>query len=248
MKYLLCHALRWLPALSLFGLVALSTFSAAPALAHPHGFMEAKATLVFDEQGLAGIRQRWVIDPMTTWAVFELIHENGDGKLDSAEVAAIERESFGSIKDYNYFTAVLINGEPFPVEWATDFDAFMEQGKLVYTFFVPCHVAAAPKPHEIKIAIYDPSFFIFVAYVGEGGSGVDPTKDPMFADPTAPASPDDFQRFAAATGLGAFEGEVFLEGPVQKFAIQADVVDAPDMSYFYDQIVPQAFRLRFSRS
>lgn len=221
----------------------------APAAvqAHPHGFMEAQVRFVFDEQGLTGIRQRWVIDEMTTWAVFELIKENGDGKLDKSEVAAIERESFGSIKDYNYFTAIRIDGQDFPVEWATDFNAFMDGGKLVYTFFIPCHVAAPPTPREVKVAVYDPSFFIFVAYVDEGGTGVDPTKDPMFGNPAAGANPGDFERFTQATGLGAFSGEILLDGPLDLFNIVADVVQAEDMRYFYDQIVPEALQLRFSK-
>lgn len=209
--------------------------------------MEARVTLVFDDNGFAGVKQRWVIDEMTTWAVFELIEENGDGKLNDAEVAAIERESFGSIKDYNYFTKMLIDGQDFPVEWATDFDAFMDQGKLVYTFFIPCHVAAPPTPREVKVAVFDPSFFIYVAYAGKEGSGIDPTQDPLFANPAAQANPGDFQRFAEATGLEGFTGEVLLEGPLDRFDIEAEVITSPDMSYFYDQIEPQAFRLRFSR-
>ena len=186
-----------------------------PGLGHPHGFVEAYVVLVFDQDGFAGVKERWVLDEMTTLAVYEVINENGDHKLDDKEVEAVRQESFVGHDEYGFFTAIRIAGEPFDVKWATDFNASLENGKLVYDFFVPCHVKAASAPKEIKVAVFDPTFFVYVAYASESTQHFDPSKDPLFTDSSAPADPGDFQRFMAATGLGAFQVRSSWMGPTR---------------------------------
>lgn len=215
-------------------------------MGHPHGFVEAEVALVFDEQGFSGVSERWTIDEWTTLTIFEVINENGDGALDAEEIKAIERESFDSIGDYSYFTSILIDGAPFEIKWATDFKVTLEGAKLIYSFFVPCHVKAIKTPKNIKVAVFDPTFYIYVAYASEAGSGIDPTKDPLFRNPAAAANPGDFQRFAAATGLESYSGDIKVTGPTNKFTIKASLVEEPALAYLQGQIIPQAFNITFS--
>ena len=154
---------------------------------------------------------------------------------------------FDNLKGYNFFTHIRIDGQRFETGWATDFKALLEGGKLAYSFFIPCHVAAHVGFKKVEVAVYDGSFYTYVAYGAEKGSGVDPMADPLFADPSAPAKPDDFIRFSQAVGVGSYTGGVKLEGPVQGFAIEAEVKETPEMAYFYEQIVPEAFVVRFRR-
>jgi ABC-type uncharacterized transport system substrate-binding protein len=227
-------------------LACLWALSCAPAMAHPHAFVEAQVTVVFDEQGLAGFQQRWVIDEVTTFAVLDLIGEDGDGRLSEAEQAAVKQESFDGMKEFGYFTAVVNQGRSFEVEWVTGFQAHLHEGvKLVYSFFVPCHVKAAARPKEVKVAVYDESFYTYVSYVEEGGA-IDPTDDPMFGNQAAGPKPGDFQRFSKSVGLSEYQGGVKLQGPLERFTIEAGVEEAQDMAYFEGQIVPQAFRVTFS--
>lgn len=223
-------------------------FPAVPAGAHPHAFVEAVLHVVFDDDGLAGFRQRWVIDEMTTVAVLETIRENGDGVLDEAEREAIKRDSFGSIKQFGYFTHVVIGDRSFEPDWATDFHAELVDGRFVYTFFIPCHVKASEAEKVVKVALYDPSFYTYVAYVPEDADeAADPTADPLFGNPAAQADPGDYERFSEAMGLDGYDGVVPLDGPADRFTVRADVVEAPDMAYFYEQIIPEAFHISFAR-
>ncbi len=217
----------------------------SPALAHPHAFVEAYVTLVFDDQGLAGIHQRWVMDEMLAASVLDLINENGDGDLSPAEAAAIERQSFRLLKDYNYFTHVRIDGTPFAVAWARDFAVTMDGGKMTYDFLVPCHVAAGPHNHEVVVAVFDDTFYTYVTYGSDNGPSIDPTADPLFSDPSAPASPDDFQRFAKSVRLGAYTGGVAVSGPTDGLNLRARVSAMPSMTYYFDQIVPEALVVDF---
>ncbi len=217
------------------------------ALAHPHSFVEARVAFVFDEEGLAGFRQKWIIDEMTTLTVLEAIAENGDGKLDAKEIAAIKETSMGSLKGYGFFTDARIDGERFKPEWIQDFHASLDDGKLIYEFLLPCHVKAASVAKEILLAIYDESFYSYIAYGAESVPTIDPAKDPQFANTSAEPNPDDFERFSKAVGLGGYASGVRLEGPVEKFDIESEVRLAPELAYFFGQISPEAFVVRFRR-
>lgn len=215
--------------------------------AHPHSFVECELIIVFDEEGLAGFHQRWNLDEMTTIAVLDLIGAFGTRELEPKHVNAIKEQSMGSIRQFGYFTDVRIDGKRFNVEWIRDFEAELQAGKLVYEFFAPCHVKAAENPKEIKVAVYDDTFYTYVTYITGESSGLDPTRDPKFGDPNAPARPGDFERFSEALGITGFQGKARLEGPLDNFEIQAEVREAPEMKYFMDQIIPEAFVISFSK-
>lgn len=217
-----------------------------PLGAHPHAFVACTLSFVVDSEGLVGFRQRWTLDEMTTVAVLDVVDTNRDGVLSDQEKIAVRDLSVESLLSYNYFTVAQVNGKDFPIRAISDFSATLNNGKLSYDFLVPCRVKAlSGKSQEVKVAVYDDSFYTFVAYVEAGETGIDPTKDPLFANREAPARPEDFKRFSKAVGLGKFKGKVPVKGDANKFTIRSEVRDEPDMAYFYNQIVPQAFILRF---
>ena len=241
-----------LPALLFPGLLPgllLGLLLAAPvtAPAHPHAFVEAHVTLAFDDQGLAGIHQRWVMDEMLAASVLDLVHEDGDGVLSKAEADAIERQSFRLLKEYNYFNHIRIDGKPFAVQWARDFSVTMDGNRMIYEFLVPCHVAAGPRDHEVLVAVFDDSFYTYVTYGDEDSPSIDPTMDPQYADPSAPARPGDFKRFAESVRLGAYAGGVRVSGPTKGLRLRTRVAEMPSMTYYFDQIVPEALIVEFSR-
>ncbi len=224
----------------------LSLVLAVPAWSHPHAFVECTFSFVMDQKGLVGFKQRWILDQMTTVSVLDVVDTDRNGILSAEEKIAVRDLSLDSLLEFHYFTVAQINGKDFPIRRITDFKAELKDGQLIYEFLVPCRVASATgKAQEVKAAVYDDSFYTFVVYVEEGAGRLDPTKDPLFANREAPARPEDFKRFSNAVGLGKFKGKVQIKGDVAKFKITSQVRDEPDMAYFYDQIVPQAFVLSF---
>ena len=235
-----------LPALALFPLLACAVLMPGTALAHPHIYVECAATFVFDDNGLAGSREQWVFDELFTATILDIADTNRNGVMDPEEIPVARQEAFSNLANYNYFNSIHIDGSDFPVREITDFDAWMrDDGKVTYRFFIPCPVAAGDAQHEVKVAVYDQSFFVFVAY-GDGNSGFDPFADAQFADSSAPADPTDFSRFVGDEGAPVPPDSVPLEGPVEKFSVQDTMQAAPDMKYFFDQIVPDAFVLVFA--
>ena len=226
--------------------VALYCFGGNEAFAHPHAFVACSFSFVMDEKGLAGFRQRWTLDVMTTVSVLDVVDKDRNATLSPEEKTALRDLTVNSLKDFHYFTAVRIDGRKFPVKTITDFSAELKDNQLIYDFLVPCRVAGVPgEPQQVKVAVYDDSFYTFVSYASDNGSAIDPTRDPLFANREAPARPEDFKRFAKAVGVSKFNGKIPIMGDAEKYKIAAEVKDAPDMAYFYDQIVPQTFVIEF---
>lgn len=214
--------------------------------AHPHGFVECTFSFVMDNQGLVGFKQRWVLDEMTSVSVLDVVDANRDGSLSAEEKSALRDLSVNSLLEYHYFTVARIQGQEYPVKEIRDFTAELQNGKLVYDFLVPCRVKVSPgQVREVKAAVYDDSFYTFVVYVEEGETGFDPTKDTLFTNRDAPATADDFKRFSGAVGLKKFKGKVRVLGDAANFKITSKLKDEPDMAYFHNQIIPQAFVLLF---
>ncbi|WP_320006978.1 DUF1007 family protein [Maridesulfovibrio sp.] len=129
--------------------------------AHPHVFVDCSLTFEFNEKGLAGVRQKWWFDEMFATMILGDFDKNHDNKLTPDEATAMEQGAFVNLKNFNYFTRVLVDGkEHTPVE-ATQFKPSVEDGTLVYSFFVPLNVSGNAK-HTVMVAIYDESFYTAV--------------------------------------------------------------------------------------
>jgi ABC-type uncharacterized transport system substrate-binding protein len=134
--------------------------------AHPHVFIDNTVTIVFDRNGLSGIRAKWVFDEMFSSMIIHDYDRNKDGTFSAAEIEKIRNGAFSNIKKFHYFTHVKIEGKDFIVNYVKNFSASLDNGRLIYTFFIPCHVAA-PSYKEIKISMYDSTYYVDIVLVDE---------------------------------------------------------------------------------
>ncbi len=132
--------------------------------AHPHVFIEQNLKIIFDEKGVAGFNVHWKFDDMFSSMICEDHDVNKNGILEKTEVASIKEKAFSYIAEFDYFIYVKINGNPFQVKYVTDFSAKLDNGKLIYDFFIPCHVSAVKTLKHINIATYDPSYYSAVYF------------------------------------------------------------------------------------
>jgi len=149
-----------LPALAVFLLLVFPRLS----LSHPHVFIQNTLAIVFDHQGLAGIRVKWVFDEFFSSMIVGDYDQNHNNKLENTEVKTIKREAFTNLANYEYFTFIRIQGKPFKVEYVRDFSAALAGGKLFYKFLIPCHVKASTTFKEFIISQYDPTYYTRVAF------------------------------------------------------------------------------------
>lgn len=136
-------------------------------LSHPHVFIVQRIEVVFDDEGLAGFRIEWNFDEMFSSMIIGDYDKNQNRYLDPDEIAVIKEEAFSYVSNYNYFTFIRIDGNPFEVKYIEDFSAKILDNKLTYEFFVPCHVVAISSLKHVIIATYDPSYYTAVFFAKE---------------------------------------------------------------------------------
>lgn len=134
---------------------------------HPHVFITNRLTIVFDEKGLAGIRVEWVFDEFFSSMIAGDYDHNRNDKLEDSEISVIKKEAFSYLVNFDYFTFIKINGKPFKVKYVRDFSASLSKGRLIYEFFVPCHVRAVSAYKKFTISQYDPSYYTAVFFASE---------------------------------------------------------------------------------
>jgi ABC-type uncharacterized transport system substrate-binding protein len=133
----------------------------APIAAHPHVWVDAVATFVFEEGALVGLRQHWQFDEFFSSFVIEEHDVNGDKVLDQAEIAAIRDQAFSNLREYGYFIHARLDGGALRLEEVSDFTARIEDDLLVYEFSL-----ALPEPVDpgdrFVTGIYDPEYYVEV--------------------------------------------------------------------------------------
>ncbi|TIH14874.1 DUF1007 family protein [Marinifilum sp. JC120] len=148
-------------ALILLGAMLFFLFSPAKASAHPHVFVDCSLTFEFNDNGLAGVRQKWWFDEMFAAMILGDFDKNHDNILTPDEAKALEQGAFVNLKNFNYFTRILVDGQEHKQIEATEFNPSIEEGTLVYEFFVPLNIVDQDK-HVVMVAIYDESFYTAV--------------------------------------------------------------------------------------
>src|SRR3712207_4343242 len=95
-----------------FGLTIAALIAAgAPALAHPHVWITARAELVYAPDGkVTAVRHAWTFDKGYSAYITQGLDQNGDGKLAPEELQELARENTSSLADFDYFTVVKANG------------------------------------------------------------------------------------------------------------------------------------------
>ncbi len=129
------------------------------AQAHPHVFIVQRLTVVFDDKGLAGIKVRWKFDDMFASMIAADHDQNKNGRLEAGEVATIKEKAFAYIAEFNYFSFIKVADKPFQVKFIKGFNAVLGNKKLIYEFFIPCHVTATRQAKKVSMATYDPSYY-----------------------------------------------------------------------------------------
>ncbi len=126
---------------------------------HAHVWIYSAVVAHFDEEGLAGFKLEWVFDEMFSHMIIHDYDKNKNGVFDPSEVEEVYKGAFSNLENFGYFTNVKVNGRPFHVKTVNDFNAKIIRDRVVYHFFVPCRVNAGPSYKEVRIGIYDESFY-----------------------------------------------------------------------------------------
>ena len=140
-------------------IILILTGITATVYGHAHVWIHGAVIFKFDDQGMSGFRHEWVMDEMFSTMLIHDHDKNMNKKFEPEEVKDLYEHAFTNLKNFEYFTHVKINGKPFTIEQVKDFNAKIINDSVVYHFFIPCRVKAGKKDSEVKIAVYDESFY-----------------------------------------------------------------------------------------
>jgi ABC-type uncharacterized transport system substrate-binding protein len=146
--------------------VLLICSNASPLVAHPHVWIGMQSDVMFTDDGLIkGIDLEWTFDDGYTQMALDGLDVDGDGTFSQNELAPLTKENIESLKDYEYFTVMRVNGEQQKIGEVTDFGQIWSNNKLTLHFQVPLEKPVDPKKDEFVVKVYDPDFFIAIDYV-----------------------------------------------------------------------------------
>jgi len=177
------------------------------SFSHPHVFIYNSIKVVFDEKGLAGFKLKWVFDDMFSNMIINDFDKNKNGLFEQSEIETIKNGAFSNLKEFDYFTHIKISAKSFKVKFVRDFSAEIKDNILIYRFFVPCHVQAVSSLKEVKISIYDVSFY----------SSVFLTKDPVSFEKTSPYEHE--YQISKNKNEGYYYGQVYPEEITLRFRL-----------------------------
>jgi ABC-type uncharacterized transport system substrate-binding protein len=133
---------------------------AGAAAAHPHVWVTARSEVVYGADGsIVGIRHHWMFDDVFSAYAVQGLQGKEKGKLSREELAPLAKVNVTSLKDYDYFTYVTVDGKkvllaaPLPDYWLDYRDA-----KLTLNFTLP--LKQPLKAKDLEVEIYDPTYFI----------------------------------------------------------------------------------------
>ena len=180
------------------GALALSAYTASPALAHPHIWVTTRAQIVFGGDGLVtAVRHVWTFDEASS--AFQTLG------LSPKDLQSLAKSSAEALAKEGYYTRLEANGTKQEFGAAREPRMIFEDGKLTLEFLMP--LKTPTRADTITLEVSDPTFFTAFS-MGEGAdavtladvpNGCAPAVTPLKSDDQTPKS----ALVAAMTGTSA---------------------------------------------
>ncbi len=149
-------------------LPVLIALEAQPVGAHPHVWVDYSIKVRFDQKGLTGFHQTWVLDEMFSSSIVSLYDLDENGAFTEDEIEEIRQGVFEYLLEYDYFTHIKIDGRDFDIPHARDFHAFVEGHHVVYEFFLPCEVPVAATHRTLHVLVGDMEYYADMTLAPDG--------------------------------------------------------------------------------
>ncbi|SDY79750.1 DUF1007 family protein [Citreimonas salinaria] len=141
---------------------AVLAFTPAPARAHPHVFIDGGVDFVFrDGTALDALRVTWRYDEFETLYTLSSfgLALNTEGDLDEADRQTLIRLLSDWPEDFDGSAHLSIEGEAIELEWPTELDARMVDGRLEMTFIRKLPAPVSLDGQDAEVAFYESTYF-----------------------------------------------------------------------------------------
>jgi ABC-type uncharacterized transport system substrate-binding protein len=189
-------------------LFMLAGASGAPAIAHPHAWIDLRSTVVLDADGhVIAIEQQWLFDQFYTLFITEALSDAASARAE--ELKALARKNLQNLRTYDYFTEVRSGGAKVALGTVSELESELRAGRLWMRFVVPLATPIDPTERALAFAVFDPTYYIEILHLK-----------------------DDIVAFRGA-GIGSCLGRIVPPNPTTEAVILAQAMDrdaTPDAS------------------
>lgn len=130
------------------------------SVAHPHVFVDASVTALFDKSGFFGVQNHWVYDEIFSTAMVASADANHDGKLSGPDIEKLKQLILGPLEQHNYFNYIQVKTDFLKADSVSDFKAVVKNGKLELDFVVRFAVPAVTDYTMLVLVVADPTNYI----------------------------------------------------------------------------------------
>ncbi len=165
---------------------------AGTAEAHPHIFIDAKATLVFNDAGeLSEIRNSWTFDELFSVWQIQGLDTDSDGITSPEEMQELADENFRGLAEFGYYTALSEDGTDRALVPLGDARFVHADHRSTLTFAVAPAEPVKPEG-ALELAIADPEYYIAIQFAGPGDISLEnaPAGCGVRLEPPRELSPD----------------------------------------------------------
>ncbi len=146
--------------------ILLTTGISSSAGAHPHGWIDMRSKLLFDERGrVRAIVQAWLFDELYSAFILDELELSG---IDQDEgLALLASEDIATLADYGYFTKFEVDGAAQTFAPVVDYANGVAAERIWLRFELPLTEPVAAAGADVRYAVYDPTYYIEILHVGE---------------------------------------------------------------------------------
>jgi len=177
---------------------------AAPARAHPHMWIDARARLVFDAAGrLAAVRQVWLFDEMSSAYSLQGLVRAADGEYAAKDLQSMADDWVAALGEpqSHYFTWVERRGRTLDFGPPAGARVRWDQaaGRVSLSFELPLKAPASPAGGAFEVRVFDPTYFVAYDFTASGAVALEAAPAGCRAAylPPQPLDPDSALRLAA---------------------------------------------------
>jgi ABC-type uncharacterized transport system substrate-binding protein len=131
---------------------------------HPHVWIDASVTLVFERGRITAVRAAWAFDEFYSTTLIRAFDADRSGSFSESEVRRLRAEAFDGVNGLGYFTHITIDGKKVPIQRVEDFSAAVRKGRVVYRFTVRLPTPIDPVKSRVTVSVFDETYYVDIAF------------------------------------------------------------------------------------
>jgi ABC-type uncharacterized transport system substrate-binding protein len=145
-----------------FALSAAGLIASAPAVAHPHVFIDNRVAFNFADKKVISITINWQFDEIFSDELLMQFDADGDETFDKLESDATGEGVLPNLAQFHYFTYVYVDGKLLDVIPPTDFVASAKNRIVFFQMTVPLPQPVDPTKQALALEVNDREYYVAV--------------------------------------------------------------------------------------